>query len=205
MALSTCSELKASVASWLARTADTQITSNVADFITLAEAHINRNLRVRQQESTSTFTTTSGSTNLPDDYLAWRRLTWLGDTYVSLSYMSPDALNLWYPGVEDGIPARFTIEGGNIVTRPTNDSTSFSFLYYAKLTPLEDDTDTNWLLTANPDLYLSATLAEANAFLINPDHAALWAQKRDMIIAEMHSLSDATKGPAQMYPLGVVV
>ena len=205
MALSTCSGLKASVATWLARTADTQITSNVADFITLAEAFLNRNLRVRQMETVQTFTTTSGAANVADGYLAWKRLTWLGSTYNSLSYLHPNVFNAYHPEVAAGTPQSFTIEGSTIKIRPTDDSTSFEFLYYTKLTALSDDDDTNWLLTAHPDLYLAATLAEANAFLINPDHSALWAQKRDAIIQELTALSIQTNAPSSMRPLGHIV
>lgn len=205
MALADYADLKDSVASWLARVADTEITSNAADFITLAEAYFNRTLRVRQMETVTTFNTTDGSTNLPDDYLAWKRLTWLGDTYMSMEYVLPDMLVRMHPANEAGVPAVFTIESDNLIVRPTDDDTEFSFLYYAKVPALVDDTDTNWLLTAHPDLYLAAALAEANAFIINPDHAGLWAQKRDAIIDDIQRLSEKTKGPARIIPIGTIV
>lgn len=202
MALSTYSELKSAVATWLARSGDTQITNNVADFITLAEGYINRTLRVRQMEQNSTFTTTDGSSNLPDDFLTWRRLTWLGSTYLSLEYLQPDAFNRWYPDVSDGTPAAFTIEAGNFKIRPVDDSTSFDLVYYGKIDALTSDDDSNWLLTSYPDLYLAAALAEANAFLINPDHASLWANKRDAIIEQLHRLSEKSKGPSRIVTTG---
>jgi hypothetical protein len=202
LALSTFDGLKTAVGTWLARSGDTQITNNVADFITLADAYLNRNLRVRPMETGLTFTTTSGERNLPDDYLAWRRMTWLGDTYVSLEYLQPDVFNRWYPAAEEGTPRVFTIEGNTLKIRPTDDTTSFSFLYYAKIPAMEDDDDSNWVLESHPDLYLAATLAEANAFLVNPDHAALWAQKRDALIAQLQMLSEKTKGPARVIPVG---
>jgi hypothetical protein len=202
MAVTTYAELQDSIAAWLARVADTKITANADDFITLAEAYINRHLRVRQMETAATITTTNGSTNLDDDYLAWKRLTWLGDPYRSLEYVSPDMLNRMYPDTEDGYPSVFTIEGSDIIIRPVDDSTSLSFLYYTKVPALSDDNTTNWLLTAHPDLYLAASLAEANAFLINPDHAALWAQKRDMVLDQITKLSEKTKGPTSIKPIG---
>jgi len=202
MALADFADLKDSIASWLARVADTEITSNAADFVALAEAYFNRKLRVRQMETVSTFTTTDGSTNLSDDYLAWKRLTWLGDTYVALEYVSPDMLVRMHPAVEAGTPSVFTIENNDIIVRPTDDDTEFSFLYYAKVPALEDDTDTNWVLNEYPDLYLAASLAEANAFLINPDHSNLWAQKRAMIIDDITKLSEKTKGPSAIRPIG---
>jgi hypothetical protein len=202
MALSTCAELKEMVATWLGRPADTQITSNVADFVTLAEAYLNRNLRVRQMETVSTFNTVDGSTNLPDDYLAWKRMTWLGTPNISLEYVSPDLLRRAHTTAEEGTPSMFTIEGSDLIFRPYDDDTEFAFLYYAKLSPLSDDTDTNWLLDQNPDLYLAATMVEANSFLLNSDHASLWASKREGIINEMLRLSEKTKGPLRVIPIG---
>jgi hypothetical protein len=202
MALSTYANLQDSIASWLARVGDTQITTNAADFITMAEAYFNRHLRVRQMETIQSTTTTEGVINLPDDYLAWKRLTWLGDRYNSLEYLGPDMFNIAHRGVEAGIPINFTIEGLNIKTRPYDDDTTLEFLYYAKVSALSDDTPTNWLLTAHPDLYLAASLAEANAFLINPEHAQLWALKRDEIMSQIAVLSEKTKGPSRIVPIG---
>jgi hypothetical protein len=202
MALSTCSELKEAVATWLARSGDTQIVDNVGDFIAMAEAYINRHLRVRDMETHMIVTTVDGGTNLPDDYLAWRTMTWLGDVYAVLDYLHPDMLTRYFADNASGPPRAFTIEGGDLVVRPIDDSTELDFLYYAKPSPLVDDDDTNWLLTAHPDLYLSAALAEANAFLINPDHASLWGQKRDIILNDIKVLSEKTKGPTRVIPIG---
>lgn len=202
MALATYDDLKNSIALWLGRVADAEITSAAADFIALAEAYINRNLRVRQMETVQTFTTTDGSTNVADDYLAWKRLTWMGDVQQSLEYVIPDLLHRMHPTADAGIPTIFTIEGSNIIVRATDDDTSYEFLYYAKVPALASDNTTNWLLTEYPDLYLSASLAEANAFIINPDHAAKWVEKRDTIIASIVELSEKTKGPSRVQPIG---
>ncbi len=202
MAYDTLADLTTSIASWLGRPGDTQITDNAGDFVTLAEAYINRALRVRQMETVSTFTTTDGSTNLPDDYLAWKRLTWIGDSYVTVDYQNPNVFNKLMPLVEAGVPSFFTIEGSNIIIRDTDDDTSFELLYFAKVPALVDDTDSNWLLLAYPDLYLAASMVEANAFLMNPDAAGQWAQKRDAIIEQAMSLSERTKGPSRMIPIG---
>ena len=205
MAVTTYTGLKDSIASWLARVADTQITGNAADFITLAEAYLNRNIRVRQMETVQTLTTSSGTANLSDDYLAWKRMTYIGDPYKSIAYMHPNVFNAFQPTVAEGDPVNFTIEGSNIYIRPYNDSASFEFLYYAKIPALSDDNTSNWLLEAHPDLYLAASLAEANAYLINPEHATLWRQKADDIIGQMNVLHMQTSAPSAMQPMGIIV
>jgi hypothetical protein len=205
MAVTTYDGLKDSIASWLARVADTQITGNAADFITLAEAHLNRNLRVRQMESVQTFTTSSGIANVSDDYLAWKRLTYLATPRNSIAYRHPSVFEAMHPEVVEGVPVSFTIEGNSIKIRPYNDDTDFEFLYYEKIAALDDDNTTNWVLTEHPDLYLAAALAEANAFLLNPEHATLWAQKRDSILGQIELLSIQTNAPSAMQPLGYTV
>lgn len=81
MAITTYSELQAAIQAWLART---DLAANVPDFITLFEAAANRRLRVRQQETSTTLTPTSGSASLPADYLSWRRVTWAGSPLQEL-------------------------------------------------------------------------------------------------------------------------
>lgn len=202
MALATYSDLKDAIATWLARSGDTKITGNAADYVTMAQAYLNRTLRVREMETTTTFTTTDGSTNLPDDFLAWRRVTYQGDTYVSLEYLNPDVFYRVHNTAVEGVPTHFTIEGSDIIVRPYDDDTNHSLLYYAKLAAFDDDDDADWLLTAYPDLYLSAAMVEANSMLMNADHAALWAQKRDAIIDQLQRLSEKHKGPAAIIPIG---
>jgi hypothetical protein len=205
MALDTYSGLQDSIASWLARVADTQITGNAADFITLAEAHLNRNLRVRQMETVQTFTTSSGVASLSDDYLGWKRLTYMATPRNAIAYRHPNDFEAMHPEVVEGVPVSFTIEGGAIKIRPYDDDTEFEFLYYDKIEALSDDNTSNWLLTEHPDLYLAASLAEANAFLLNPEHATLWAQKRDTILGQIELLSIQTGAPSAMHPSGYTV
>lgn len=201
MAITTNAQLKTAIASWLARS---DLTDNLQDFVTLFEAWANRNLRVRQMETLSTITTTDGSTNLPDDYLAWRKLIWNASTEAAMEYVAPEMFHRFYPSSDDGTPRFFTIEGSTLKTRPVDDSTGFVLNYYAKLDGLSADSDTNWLLDEHPDLYLAGSLVEANAFLLNPDHASLWAGKRDTIAEEIRRLSNVTKGPAQIRSMGPV-
>ena len=53
MALTTYTELKASIADWLNRS---DLTAAIADFISLAEAQIERTLRTRQMLTRTTLT-----------------------------------------------------------------------------------------------------------------------------------------------------
>ena len=61
MALDTYSNLKTTIANYLNRS---DLTSNLGDFITLTEARLNRELRVREMINTDTSTTTVAGTTI---------------------------------------------------------------------------------------------------------------------------------------------
>jgi hypothetical protein len=73
MALSTFTELKDAIADWLDRS---DLTARIPDFIALAEARINRELRIRPMEVRSIMYTTSGQQyfNLPGGYIQMRNI-----------------------------------------------------------------------------------------------------------------------------------
>lgn len=67
MALTTYTELKTSIADWLNRT---DLTSTIPDFISLAEAQIERQLRTRQMLTRTTLTIDAEFESTPTDF--WR-------------------------------------------------------------------------------------------------------------------------------------
>ena len=134
MSITTYAELQTAIASWLARS---DLTASIPDFITLFEAAANRRLRVRQMESSTDLTPSSGEVALPADYLAWRRLTWTGSPRVELAYVAPSYLQAAYPSSPADTPRIFTIEGATLKVRPVSD-TALEFLYYQKIPALSD-------------------------------------------------------------------
>jgi hypothetical protein len=204
MALTTYSELVSAVSSWMRGRSD--ISTVIPDFIALFEATANRVLRVRAMETSGTITMSSGVGTLPTDYLAWKRMTWPGDTVMQLEYVHPDWRRAAYPTQPAGVPKVFTIEGTSIITSPyDSDNTSLNFLYYAKVPALTASATTNWLMTAHPDLYLYGTLVEANAWDLNAEHAALWKARRDELFGELMRLDLHTRGPSAPRIMGTVV
>src|SRR3990167_854808 len=201
MAITTYSEIKTAVATWLARD---DLANPIVDFVTLFEAAANRRLRVRQMEASADLTPASGEVALPSDYLAWRRVTWTGSTRVELEYAGPSWLQAAYPDTPAGTPKYFTIEGSTLLIRPTS-TTDLEFLYYQKIPVLSDTNTTNWLLTAHPDLYLFGALTEARLFARNIDQAALWKTRRDELFEEIQMLSNKTRGAGAIRAIGQAV
>jgi len=193
MALTTYAGLKASVASWLKRS---DLTSNIPDLITLAEARIARDLRIRNQLTFTTLSTTAGVdyVALPSDFLEIENISVTGGSGVerSLTYQTPEQLDGRFPsGGSTDEPAVYTIMGQRLYLGPTPDAVySLPFKYYARFTALSADADTNWLLTNHPSIYLFATLAEAAPFTLEDARAALWEAKYQADLKQLQDTDD---------------
>lgn len=190
----TYSGLLASVADWTGRTNQTSV---IPDAVKIFEAVANRRLKVRQQETEATLTTSGGSVALPADYLAWRGFEWSGSIGVDLKYKTPSALRILFPTVNAGIPTHFTIKGANLLTRDTDDTTgAFFFDYYAKVPALSSGA--NWLFTAHPDVYLFGALCEVYGISKDAENMATWGSRRNDVFDEIERLDAKTRGPSQI-------
>ena len=127
-------------------------------------------------------------------------MTWIGSPRVELEYAHPSYLQAIYPTSPADVPRLFTIEGSTLKVRPL-DATPLEFDYFQKIPALAsvapgDGTQTNWLLTAHPDLYLFGSLVEAEMFGVNDERAPLWKARRDEIFDELDKLNHKTRGGA---------
>jgi hypothetical protein len=184
-------ELRAAVATWLARD---DLGAAIPDFVALFEAAANRRLRVRQMEISATLAPSDGAAALPADYLMWRRLTWTGARRRELDYVHPSYLQAAFDAGA-GTPRVFTIEGASLKIRPV-DGTALELDYFQKLPALSDAQTSNWLLAAHPDLYLFGALVEAEAFNKDADSAALWKLRRDESFDEIEKLGGKSRAGA---------
>jgi len=198
MALTTYTELKASIGDWLNRT---DLTSAIADFISLAEAQIERQLRTRQMivRSNANFSTEYGA--VPDDFLETRSLKLTGTNPATpLAFQTIDALDslsrtFSYPSR----PKYFGIVGGQIRLVPTPDATyTTELVYYAKLTKLSSAVSTNWLLTSSPDIYLYGSLLQAAPYLQDDARIPVWSSLYDKALTDVQTADErsATSGGA---------
>lgn len=137
-------------------------------FIGLAEAKINRVLRVGEMEQTATVSIVDGEGALPADFLEARMV--LGPAGQGLSSWSLQELNRRY-GDRGGYPNAYAVVGSKLKVRPsaTGDVT---IDYYAAIPPLTPATPTNWLLEKAPDAYLYAIVEEVGIWEKNPDKVA---------------------------------
>jgi len=180
--------LLASVAQWLDRT---DLGAVIPDLVTLCEARIARDLRLRNQIATVTSNTTASvqTLALPTGWLEFENLTLTGTPSRQLTYETPEQLDQRFPGGSSTAkPAAYTIIGANLVFGPTPDSAyPVEMVYYKRFDAL-DSAGTNWLVSNFPSIYLNGCLAEAAAFLDQDDaRIARWEAKYR---ADVKSLQD---------------
>lgn len=147
------SQLVAAIASLIHRT---DLSSSIPTFILLAEAKMNRFLRVRQMESTLAATA-------------------IVNNVLTLSTNIADVKSLWVPGYE-GTPlkrqALDSVVSSGLTGSPTqyarrgerdlfiNGSGSVQGVLYNKIPALNESSPTNWLATEGPDVYLYGALIQ---------------------------------------------
>ena len=173
MAITNYSELQTAVGSWLNRS---DLSSNIPDFITLAEASFNRVLRTRNQITRATSSVSEQYVALPTDLIELFNIQLNTDPIKRLEQVSLDkADDLRSSNSSAGTPSYFAITGNNIELIPTpSDTKTLEIIYYAKITALSDSNTTNWLLTNYPDIYLYGSLVQAEPFLMNDERIGTW-------------------------------
>lgn len=189
MALTTYAELKTSIGDWLNRT---DLTSAIPDFISLAEAQIERNLRTRQMLSRSTATIDTEYAAVPSDFLETKSFKLNTNPPTPLQFEtidSLDSLSVIYRTATT--PAYFSVVGGQFRFLPVPDTSYTGELaYYAKLSKLSSTNTTNWLLTAAPDIYLYGSLMQAAPYLQDDARITTWAALYKNGLEELKSADD---------------
>jgi hypothetical protein len=204
MSISTYSELQTAVQNWLDDT-NTLPAARCQEFIALAEADINRVLRVREMMATATGVVTAGTATLalPTGFGGMRALLLVsGGVTYPLHQMSDPAAADAYLGASSGLPEHFSVEGSNVRLYPTPDSAySYVLRYWMRVPTLSTSTTTNWLLTAHPDVYLFGSLAHAEGFRINDQRLVGWRALYTAAVEQVReqSISDGMSGSWTQY------
>lgn len=188
MSITNYSELQTSVANWLNRG---DLSANIPDFITLAEAQLSTDLKTRSMETKVTLSTVAGTKTvaLPTDMLEMRRLQVVGTYNQPLSYRSPDELSIDYASNMSAQPIVFTVVGGNIELAPIPDGVySLELTYQQRIPALSVTNTTNWLLSNWPNAYLYGALVAATPFIMNDARLQTWAQLYSQAVEGINSV-----------------
>ena len=198
MALTTYAELKTSIGDWLNRS---DLTSVIPDFISLAEAQVERTLRTRQMivRANASFDAQYGA--VPSDFLETKSLKLTStNPQTPLEFLSIDALDQKAAEyTASGKPRFFGVVGGQLRIVPTPDANYTTELtYYAKLSKLSSTNTSNWLLASSPDIYMYGSLLQAAPYLQDDARIPVWSSLYQAGLDQLQIADDrgATSGGA---------
>ena len=177
MALNSYSALKTSVANWLNRS---DLTTEIEDFVVLAEKDFNSKLRIRKMIAQTSVTINAETVALPTGFLQIRDFfITQGGTKHSLTYITPTQMDQIKGSSTSAMPEVYTILGDNFRFAPIP-SSSFSgtLNFYKEFDTLSDSNTSNFILTSHPAIYLYGSLYHAANFLggVEPRLIGQWQQ-----------------------------
>lgn len=145
------------------RTGVTDVASRARMCVGMAEKALSKQLRVADMETETTLTTDSlGRADLPDDYIAARAV------FVNTAELPRQSLSQ----IRQGRACGYVIQGSAL--QSSEAETAHDLAYYAAIPSLEEN-DTNWLLEAEPELYLHAVIFQIHTAMNDLEKAQVTA------------------------------
>ena len=193
MAITTYAELKTAIANWLNRD---DLTSVIPDFISLAEADLNRKLRHYKMIERSNANLDSRYSQVPAGWLETIRFGITSDNTHRLEMVSIDDIIARRERNSDtaGRPQFYSHVGDTFELFPTPDkSYATELVYYEQIPALSDSNTSNWLLDAAPDAYLYGSLLQAAPYLAEDERIQVWSTLYAGAVASLNSSSDRTR------------
>jgi hypothetical protein len=185
MSITTYAELQTTIAGYLARS---DLTTQIPDFIRLAETRLRRDLRIRQMLNTTTLTCTSGTATvtIPSDFLEVKDFVVTGNPVMPLNYESPSLFSRNSRSMDAGKPLNYTVLATTFKLAPIPDSNYTLSLVYSIAPPFLSTSNTsNTFLTVCPDLLLYASLLEAEPYLMNDARINTWGTMFDRAMSSL--------------------
>lgn len=175
MSLDTYANLKTAIADTLDRD---DLTANIPDFITLAEARHKRStdmggIRSKEMINRSAVTVNARQVALPTGYLEAINFRLLTDPVTILTYVNYHELNRIRVETT-GKPEYFTIGNEFEFNKAPDSSYSGEIVYYKSETALSDSNTSNNILAADPAAYLYGALVASAPFITDDPRIALW-------------------------------
>lgn len=148
--------------------------------VSLGELRLQRELRPRQAETSTTLSVSSTTKALPSDYMSQRLMYVSGDPIQILTFDTIENLKAAYPNAATGKPQMVAVFGSNFEFGPAPDATySVPLYYYQKPTLLSDANTSNIWLTSFPDMLKYAAIFELTAHISEDERLQVWKQLYD--------------------------
>jgi hypothetical protein len=207
MALTNYNDLNTAIAQWLNRT---DLTSQIPDFISLAESEMSR--RLRRTSIRASMEITGKVNDMPCEAAELRSIY-----LISGSPHLDFPLNITTP---EGLAGMRALQAGNVgrprwaaimsggkelVVAPAPDQTYEAEVhFFAKLVPLSyPDNEVNNEFEEAPDMYLYGALAQAEPFLEHDERMPMWKAKFDAAIDQLNDVRDREEHNASLQPVNL--
>jgi hypothetical protein len=166
MAIATYTDIQGQITNWMANAG---LSGQAADFITLAEATLNRELGAVEVDQSLTGTVSSNVIDISTYSVVEPIALFVAETGMDEVLVTPQAEGTYPVSATEGYPQYWSIDGTNInFDCPLDQAYPFRFRYRQRFS-LSDANPTNWLLTNHPDVYLAAVLVWSGMYKRNQD------------------------------------
>jgi hypothetical protein len=186
MALTNYATLSLAIADWLNRD---DLTTQIPDFISLAEAEMKR--RLRRTSTLDTLTIDDDAVTPPADMAELRSIRLVSDLPSldnPMRLCTPEMLaeRKARSGGVAGRPDSVAYVAGELMFAPEPDQEyDAEIIYFVQLTALTG-TETNTVLTEAPDAYLYGALLQAEPYLEHDERIPVWREKFDSAIEQLN-------------------
>ncbi len=194
MPLATYSQLLTAIGDYSVRT---DMAARAPEFVALAEAQLNRSLRVGAMITRLSLSVSTEYSPAPADLLAVRSLVLTGSPVARLDWVPPERMDelkaRWPTG---GRPRAYSIVGAELRLLSAPDQAyALELSYYKRLPPLADN-GANWLLSASPDAYLYGALVHLGV-LTQDERLAAWSEAFQRAVSDLQA-AEIGDGSAQL-------
>ena len=184
MAITDYSGLKTFLQDMMARS---DLSGNVADFITLAEARLNREIPAVETDVTLTGTIDSRRIDVSAQSVVSPIALFIND--AGKEWEIPQHMDGTFPYTDTaGFPTKWAMDGTNIdFDCPLDQAYTFRFRIRQRYA-LSDSSTTNWLLTYHPDIYIAASLIWGGGYTKDFEYAGIFATSLERGIESVKSI-----------------
>lgn len=189
MALSDYSELQTEAIDWMERSGQ---AAKAPVWIQLAESRLNRELGVVETDAALIGTVASRSIDISSLAMVQPIALFIAEVGCDEEMLTPKADGTFEYRSDVGRPSFWAIDGTNIdFDCPLSTAYPFRFRYRQRFALATSNT--NWLLTNHPDLYLAATLMWGAGYNQDWPNGAAWKQMLDEGIPQVKNQIAQTK------------
>lgn len=189
--ISTYSELKTAIYKWLIKVSnDPYFDADMMDnIIFMAEAELNRRMRVRQMRASASVSITAGdnAATLPDDFVEMYSI-WLDSPIQEIQSASAGVFSRGNYYLTQGTPEYFYLDANEIIVGPIPAADYTATVdYYKKIPALSALQTTNDILSFFPDIYLFTCLKHAYIASQDVEREGVYEQRVALLISEANS------------------